>query len=51
MKLVILGAGKYGKEIEDVAEHTNKHTSIQFLGDRLENKLVDFAQLFSPKRW
>ena len=42
MALYILGAGKYGKEIEDVAEQTNQFTSIRFLDDKLEIKLSNF---------
>lgn len=42
MALYILGAGKYGKEIEDVAEQTNQFTSIRFLDDKLEVKLSNF---------
>ena len=42
MVLYILGAGKYGKEIEDVAEQTNKYQTIRFLDDKLETKLADF---------
>ena len=42
MALYILGAGKYGKEIEDVAEQTNQFTSIRFLDDKLEIKLSKF---------
>ena len=38
----ILGAGKYGKEIEDVAEQTNKYQTIQFLDGNLETKLAYF---------
>lgn len=49
MILYILGAGKYGKEIEDVAEQTNQFTSIQFLDDKFETKLSDFVQFISPK--
>lgn len=42
MVLYILGVGKYGKEIEDVAEQTNKCQTIQFLDDKLEKKLANF---------
>jgi UDP-N-acetylbacillosamine N-acetyltransferase len=45
--LYILGAGKYGKEIEDVSEQTNQFTSIQFLDDKLETKISDFAHYIS----
>ena len=48
MVFYILGAGKYGKEIEDVAEQTNRFTSIQFLDDKLETKLSDFVHYISP---
>lgn len=34
MILYILGAGKYGKVIEDIAEQTGKYTSISFLDDQ-----------------
>lgn len=47
MVLYILGAGKYGKEIEDIAEQTNQFTSIQFLDDKLDTKLADVAQYIS----
>lgn len=33
MRLCILGAGKYGKEIEDIAEQTGKYQAIYFLDD------------------
>lgn len=42
MVLYILGAGKYGKEIENIAEQTKQFTSIRFLDDKLDMKLLDF---------
>lgn len=49
MVLYILGARKYGKEIEDVAEQTNQFASIQFLDDKLETKLLYFIQYISDE--
>ena len=39
MKLIILGNGKYGKEIEDIAEQTDKYSAIAFLDDNAEGVL------------
>lgn len=46
MVLYILGVGKYGKEIEDVAEQTNKCQTIQFLDDKLEKNLQTLKVLW-----
>ena len=40
MRLIILGNGKYGKEIEDVAEQTGKYSEILFLDDNSTEKNV-----------
>lgn len=52
MKLIILGAGKYGKEIEDVAEQMGRFDRIDFLDDfstwdRVIGKCGDFNQYWS----
>ena len=52
MKLIILGAGKYGKEIEDVAEQMDRFDRIDFLDDfatwdRVIGKCSDFNQHLS----
>ena len=52
MKLIILGAGKYGKEIEDVAEQMGRFDRIDFLDDfstwdRVIGKCSDFYQHLS----
>lgn len=44
MRLYILGAGKYGKEIEDIVEQTKRYKSINFLDDKLPMQLADFEQ-------
>lgn len=44
MGLYILGAGKYGKEIEDIAEQSDMYQEINFLDDKLNNKLIDFKK-------
>lgn len=48
MRLVILGAGKYGREIEDVAVQTGRYDEIVFLDDfasgpNVLGKCGDFA--------
>ena len=49
MKLIIIGAGKYGKEIEDIAEQMNQFASIAFLddnpkADNVIGKCADFER-------
>ena len=49
MRLIILGAGKYGREIEDVAAQTEKYRQIDFLDDlstwaRVIGKCSDIVQ-------
>ena len=49
MRLMILGAGKYGREIEDVATQTGGYERIDFLDDyadspRVVGKCADFAR-------
>lgn len=49
MYLIILGAGKYGREIEDIAAQTRKYGQIDFLDDfsdlrRVIGKCSDFAR-------
>lgn len=39
MRLIILGAGGYGKTIEDVAGQLNKYEKISFLDDKAEGVL------------
>lgn len=40
MRLIILGAGGYGKTIEDVASQLNRYKQISFLDDKAEGKNV-----------
>ena len=50
MKLYIIGAGKYGKEIEDVAEQMKCYEAIYFLDDNalgVVGKCRDFVQFVS----
>lgn len=47
MILYILGAGKYGRVIEDIAEQTGKYTTIAFLDDHAPfaiGKCADFVK-------
>ena len=49
MRLIILGAGKYGREIEDVATQTGAYERIDFLDDYSDapcviGKCADFAR-------
>jgi len=48
-RLIILGAGKYGREIEDIAIQTKRFTDIHFLDDassfeKVVGKCADFHQ-------
>ena len=40
MRLIILGAGKYGREIEDVATQTGGYERIDFLDDYADSPCV-----------
>ena len=42
MRLVILGFGKFGKEIEDVAIQMGCYSEIVFLDDKINSKLSDW---------
>ena len=42
MRLVILGAGGYGKVIEDIAVLSNKYSEILFLDDKTDRKCSMF---------
>lgn len=42
MRLVILGAGGYGKVIEDIAIESNKYSKILFLDDKTEQPCDTF---------
>ena len=49
MRLIIIGAGKYGLEIEDIAEQTGRFTEIGFLDDNAQKdnvlgKCADFTK-------
>ena len=49
MRLIILGAGKYGREIEDIASQTGLYSEIEFLDDMSEapyvvGKCADFIR-------
>lgn len=47
MILYIIGAGKYGKEIEDIAEQTGKYSTISFFDDNapgVDGKCADFVK-------
>ena len=49
MKLIIIGAGKYGRELEDIAEQTGRFDSISFLDDNASGtdilgKCADFQE-------
>ena len=50
MRLIILGAGGYGKTIEDVAGQLDKYEGIKFLDDKAENtsgKTADFKDFIN----
>jgi len=40
MKLIILGAGGYGKTVADIARQSGKYTDVCFLDDNSTNELV-----------
>ncbi len=44
MRLVILGAGGYGKTIADLAEQSGQYESIQMLDDAGETPCAEFAE-------
>lgn len=53
MKLIILGAGGYGKTVWDVATQSGKYDSISFLDDnstdsRVVGKCADYVKFISP---
>jgi len=54
-KLLILGAGGYGKTVADVARQLNRYEAVAFLDDHASDpdvlgKCEDF-QKFSPEEW
>lgn len=40
MRLIILGAGGYGKTIEDVAGQLNRYEKINFLDDKADSENI-----------
>ena len=50
MRLVILGAGGYGKTIADLAEQSGQYESIQMLDDAGETPCAEFAEYMVEAR-
>lgn len=44
MRLIILGAGGYGKTIADLAEQSGQYESIQMLDDACKEKCADYVR-------